>query len=384
MWIRNRYLMLPFRVRRAFARSLLVLGILTTLFVAAAVVFSLCSRPIALLLQPTPESIRHSSQTTGIPNYLRDEVDTFYTFPEWYIVWSYQSKADFQRDSLPSGYSYFGDIGQFWQAYSRMYAATRRVYPFAMGDHVMLVVIGSSFSIEYALKGAYERTVGHLSEWTSGYQKVPEDEYAAKVAADYAAFVHIRPFYEFSFAKALRGLWSETPFRTTHLLRTVERRFWLSLDYAVESFYCELIELATHATYGYEDVSTAAWIKFPDGTKAQLIASTKFVKLAKDLGPAEAIIEIPRYQEFTTDASMLLERGVRFSQISGNKLIVISAIAPNGTMTPEGDVQVLLKQPIFTSQSKTRVVLLARVSDLNEILASLKQRGVTVEHLYDY
>jgi len=311
-------------------------------------------------------------------------VDTFYTFPEWYIVWSYQSKADFQHASLPSGYSYFGDIGQFWQAYSRMYAATRRVYPFAIGDHVMLAVIGSSFSVEYALKGTYESTVGRLSEWTSGHQMVPEDEYAAKVTADYASFVHIRPFYEFSFAKALRGLWSETPFRTKHLVRTLERRLWFSLDYAVESFYCELIELATHATYGYEDVSTAAWIKFPEPAKTQLIASMKSIKMARDLGPTEAIIEVPRYQEFTTEVRTLVDHGARFSQIAGNELIVISAIAPSGSVTPESNVQLLLKQPILTGQGRTRTVLLVRVSDLNEVLGSLERQGLKVEHLYDY
>ena len=258
-------------------------GYLPTLFLAAGVTFSLCSRPIELLFRPTPESIRHSAETTGISNYLRDEVDTFYTYPEWYIVWSYQSKADFQQAFLPSGYSYFGDIGQFWQACSCMYAATRRVYPFALGDHIMLVVIGSSFSVEYALKGAYEDTVGRLSEWTSGHQMVAEDEYAAKVE-DYAAFVHIRPFYEFSFAKALHGLWTDTPFRKTHLVRAFERRFWLSLDYTVESLYCELIELATHATYGYEDVNTAAWIQSPEAGRAEMLASVKSIKLVRDLG----------------------------------------------------------------------------------------------------
>lgn len=376
--------MLRFRVRKTLVRLLLLLGVAITLLVAGIVIFLMCSRPIALLFQPTPESIRHSSATAGIPNYLRDEVDTFYTFPEWYIVWSYQAKADFQRASLPSGYSYFGDIGQFWQAYSRMYAATRRVYPFATGDHIMLAVIGSSFSVEYALKGAYEKTIGRLSEWTSGHQMVPEDEYAAHVAADYAAFVHIRPFYEFSFAKALHGLWSETPFGTTHLLRTLERRFWLSLDYGIESLYCELIELATHATYGYEDVSTAAWVKFAEPDKSRLMGSVKSMKVARELGPTEAVVEIPRYQEFTTDLAMLVDGGVRVSQIAGNELIVVSVISPSGSITRDSNVQLLLHQPILTSGGSTRLVLLVRVSELNEVLHSLESRGLKLEHLYDY
>ena len=213
------------RVRRTLIGLLRAIGILTALLMVAAAAFSFCSHSFELLFPPTPAAERHSVQATEIPNYTRDEVDTFYTYPEWYIVWSYQAKADFQHTHLPSGYSYFGDIGQFWQAYSRMYGATRRVYPFATGDHIMLAVIGSSFSIEYALKGAYEDTVGRVSEWTSRHQMVAEDEYAAKVAEDYAAFVHFRPFYEFSFAQAFRVLWTGTPFRKTHLVGTLERRF---------------------------------------------------------------------------------------------------------------------------------------------------------------
>jgi hypothetical protein len=131
-------------------------------------------------------------------------------------------------------------------------------------------------------------------------------------------------------------------------------------------------------------VSTAAWIKFPEAAKAQLIASVKSIKIARDLGPTEAIIEVPRYQEFTTDVRTLVGHGARFSQFAGNELIVISAIAPSGSITPESSVQMLLKQPILMGQGRTRVVLLVRVSGLNEVLASLERQGLKVEHLYNY
>jgi hypothetical protein len=377
--------MLSPSVRKWLVRLLRAVGVFALLFLVAAVVFSLCSRPIKLLFTPTAEAARHPMRADGVAHYARDEVDTFYTYPEWYIVWSYQAKAGFQQTHLPSGYSYFGDIGQFWKAYSRMYAATRRVYPFAAGDHIMLAVIGSSLTVEYTLKGLYEETLGRVSERTSGRQMVAEDNYAAKVAQQYAAFVHVRPFYEFSFAHALRGLWSDTPFRTTHLIRTLERRAWLSLDYAVESAYCEAIELATHATYGYEDVNTAAWIEFPAPAKARVLASVRSMKVAKDLGATEAIVEIPRYQEFTADAQQLMRDGVRFHQISGNELILISAIAPSVWTNSSPNLQLLLSQPTLTDPSKTRVVLLGKVSDLHQILFPLLERQqLTIEHLYDY
>ncbi len=311
-------------------------------------------------------------------------MDTFYTYPEWYIVWSYQSKADYQRNHLPSGYSYFGDIGQFWQAYCCVYSATRANYPFPAGDHIMLAVIGSSFSSEYSLKGLYEETAGRLSEWTSHHQPVAEDGYAAQVAESYAAFVHIRPFYEFSFARALRGLWSNTPFRTTHLVRTIERRAWLTLDYSVEAVYCELIELATHATYGFEDTTTGAWVEFPVSDNTLISSPMTSVRILRDLGKNQAIAEIPRYQEFTTAALALIHDGVRFRQIAGNDLIVISAIGPSGWTNSIPNLQLLLAQPLLTDPGNTRIVLLCRVPELHNTLPILERQGLKIEHLYDY
>jgi hypothetical protein len=372
------------RLRKWLVRLFRGVAYLLVLLLFAIVVFSFCSRPTKLLFAPTIETARHPKQAAGVTDYQRDEVDTFYTYPEWYIVWSYQAKADFQKAHLPSGYSYFGDIGQFWQAYSCMYAVTRRSYPFAAGDHIMLAVIGSSLTVEYTLKGLYEETVGRMSEWTSGHQMVPEDEYAAEVAETYAAFVHIRPFYEFSFGHALHELWSRTPFRTTHLFRAVERRAWLSLDYAVESVYCGIIELATHATYGIEDVDTAAWIEVPAQEKARILTSVKSMKTAKDLGPTEAIVKIPRYQEFTADSQILMQEGMRFQQIAGNELIVISAIAPGQWKNSAANLQLLFSQPMLTNRSKTRAVLVAKVSHLHQIVPLLQQQGVMIEHLYDY
>ena len=354
------------------------------LALAAVIAFTVHCHPRKLLFSPTPESLRHPAQAAGLAHYARPEVDTFYTYPEWYIVWSYQSKADFQRDHLPSGYSYFGDIGQFWQAYCCVYSATRANYQFPGGDHIMLAVIGSSFSAEYALKGLYEETAGRLSEWTSHHQPVAEDVYAAQVAESYAAFVHVRPFYEFSFAHALRGLWRDTPFRTTHLARVIERRAWLSVDYSVESVYCELIELATHATYGYEDTATAAWVEFPSPDNTALFFPMKSVRILRDLGNNQAIVEIPRYQEFTTAALGLIHDGVRFRQIAGNELIVISAISSVSWANSMPNLQLLLAQPLLTNPDNRRNVLLCRVAELNSVLPMLEHQGLKIEHLYDF
>jgi hypothetical protein len=372
------------RVRKILRHVLGLLACVAVITLVAVTAFVVHCPRTQLLFSPTPEALRYPAQAAGVANYARPEVDTFYTYPEWYIVWSYQSKADFQRNHLPSGYSYFGDIGQFWQAYCCVYSAARGHYRFPTGDHIMLAVIGSSFSVEYLLKGLYEETIGRVSEWTSRHQPVAEDGYAAQVAEGYAAFVHIRPFYEFSFAHALRGLWSNTPFRAAHLVRTVERRAWLTLDYSVEAVYCELIELATHVTYGFEDTTTAAWVDFPASGNTPISLPITSVRILSDLGNNQAIVEIPRYQEFTTVALDLIHDGFRFRQIAGNELIVISAISPVPWTNNMPTLQLLLAQPLLSSPSNTRNVLLCHVAELHVVVRMLEHQGLKIEHLYDY
>src|SRR5262249_25483020 len=152
-----------------------------------------------------------------------------------------------------------GSIKQYWSGYCCVYGIARRAYPFNFGEHVMLAVIGTSFSLEYAVRGVYENTAGRLTEWLRSYQPAEEEGHAYQTARAYADFVHIRPFYEFSFWERFKGLWRQTRWWGPHALRKWERKAFLSVDYAVESFYCWIIEQVTHATYGFEGTDTFAW-----------------------------------------------------------------------------------------------------------------------------
>jgi hypothetical protein len=93
--------------------------------------------------------------------------------------------------------------------------------------------------------------IGAFSEWTSSDQVVEEDRYAARVAREYANFVYVRPFYEFHFAHALKGLWKENSFWGPHAFRKLERKAILTVDYGLESIYAGLEKLS-HMTYGVE------------------------------------------------------------------------------------------------------------------------------------
>src|SRR6201996_3530443 len=87
------------------------------LFVTAAVVFAAHCRPAKTHFQPHLSTSKQDPAITALPGYVRPEDDTFLTYPEWYIVWSYQEKADFQQNHLPSGFPFFGAVRQYWSSY---------------------------------------------------------------------------------------------------------------------------------------------------------------------------------------------------------------------------------------------------------------------------
>lgn len=330
---------------------------------------------------PTAQPESRKAAVSDIKDYSRPEDDAYLSLPEWHIVWSYQEKADFQRNNLPSGFPYFGAVRQYWTSYCCVSRLMKGKYGSNLGEQVMLVVIGTSFSAEYILKGLYEKTIGRFSEWTSNHQLTDEDRYAYRVAREYADFVHVRPFYEFRFARQLRGLWAENSLWGAHPARKWERRAFLTIDYAVEAFYCWLIEKGTHLTYGYEPSDTYAWVEtVGDAVFPQLAGA----KLVKNVGPQDYILELPRYQEFTPVASIISQRGVRFVEIAGNSQITVSVLAPKTWRDDGFGIQALFTMPVLTRPDVYRVVLRSDVTALSQALIALPSSGAVVEHVYDY
>ncbi len=342
------------------------------LFLVTAAIFALHCSTVRGNFHPSAAT----ATGAGIAGYTRPEDDTFLTYAEWYIVWSYQEKAAWQQSHMPSGFPYFGAIGQYWSGYCCSYGVVHSRYPFNFGDHLMLAVIGTSFTLEYGLKGAYENTVGRLTESLSGRQATDEDRFAAQVAQQYGAFVQDRPFYEFPFFPALYRLWTNTPLIGPHMLRKWERKAWLSVDYGIEGAYCAVIQLASHATYGVEEDVTYAVIENVPETALSRIPALRKVK---SLAPDSFIVEMPRYQKFTDLAQQLLRTNARFAEIAGNRQIMVTAVVPREAsfQIPEGEA--LFSMDILTNKGLKRVALRVPVAALGVVA-----NGLVIEHVYDY
>jgi hypothetical protein len=315
------------------------------------------------------------------PEAMRRAPDqTFLTFPEWFLVYSPAEYAAFVRHSPPSEFPFFGHLRQFWSSYRQVYEATRD-RPFNTEYHVMILVIGVSTSVEYALRSAYENVFGRLSALTAPYGATAEDRLAARVAQDYVDFIRDRPWYEFDFVTPLRELWRAPAFGSG-LVRKWERRYALTTEYAVKGAYAWLLGLGTAATYGAETPTTAVLVEpLPAGVEAELPR----MAVLERFDDGSALVTLPRYDDFKDHAASLAAHGARFLEIAGNRtVILVSAIVPSGWSSPVPDSRLLFTQPLLTQPGRQRVVLVVPVARLADTLRVLREGGHELEHVYDY
>lgn len=304
---------------------------------------------------------------------------TFLTFPEWFLVFSPAEYAAFVKTRAPSEFPFFDHVVQFWSAYRSIWQATQ-AYPFNSEYHVMIAVIGSSTSVEYGLRLAYETLIGRLSELDGGALATDEDKLAAEVAQEYVDFIRVEPWYKFDFARALSRLW-RLGLWGTHPLRRFERKYALTTEWGSKALYAVVIKAATQASYGEAAPTTLAVVEpLPPGIETEIPQ----LKLLNVLPNGAALVQLPRYEAFTRCAAALAEHGVRFNEIAGNRgPILVSALVPSA-WAPAAEQRLLFSQPILTQPHRKRAAIVTPVASLAELLRTLRREGHELEHVYDY
>ena len=329
-----------------------------------------------------PPAVAEGGPAAG--TYARPEEQTYLTLPEWYIVYSADEYAAFLNRSQPSGFPYFSAVGQFWRAYFDVCTVTQDRYPFNSGTHLMLAVIGTSFTAENVVKGVYENTIGRVSEWASTGQPTAEEQFAREVAAEYGTFLHTTPWYMFPFWERLQRLWQPS-LSGPNMVRKVERRLALTIEYAVKAGYGWAIKQATESVYAPEDLTI--WAR-ADGNLDGLTEREPTVRLVQSADGRPPLLGLPRYEAFTRIMPRLVEQGVRFSEIAGNDEIMLTVLAPASWNDPGPDAERLFSMPILTEPGRTRYALKVPVGALHTVVERLAglpaSDGVTIEHIYDY
>ena len=331
-----------------------------------------------------PAEVRISLDS--LHGYARDESAELITHPEWDLVYSSDAYARWlAAGKRPSGFPYVGSIGTFWRAYQHTWLAGRNRYSFSIGNHVMLTVIGVSTAIEYGLKGAYENTIGRLSELDMPRGGTDEDRYAAQVAKRYVYLIEQRGWYEFGFADALKGLWA-LPTSGPGTVRKWERRFALSAEYGIKSLYATLIGLGTQSAYSADEMQREILVAGWNDSITRSSAALSRVKPMKKLDRGYTLLSIPRYDPFR-DALLALSNyssTVRIAELSGAETVTVSGTAPIGWEAPPRTT-VVLAHGVPVDSTRIRVLMQTSARDLLDILRQLRSEGkFQVEHIYDY
>ena len=318
------------------------------------------------------------------PGYARRESDSYLSFPEWGIVYAYDDLAGVLAQGDESDFAYGRWIAGFWRTFCALNRAVTAREATGLDTKVMLYTIGWSFTAELGIKGAYEKTVGRLFEWIRGPEKTAEDAFAQRDLHDYAAFLRQTPWYAYPFGPRLRAFWRETPLsaaRWRHWPRKLERRVEFSLEYGVKALYGGLIGYASNTTLGAADLEIQTVVV---GLTPADVAAEPSIKVLRELGGGRTLVLTPRYQAYTNLLIRLARRGRDIAEIAGNDRILITVLAPSGSLPALARARPLFELPIQSRAAERRVGLDVPVGELAATIRALEGAGATVEHIYDY
>lgn len=322
---------------------------------------SLLSCLLALLLAP---ALRAQVATPDADR--RGEDQTFLTYPEWFLVYSPDEyAAHLERGGAPSGFPYFGHVAQFWGAYRSIWRETGQRYAFNGEYHTMIGVIGASTTVEYGLRGAYEKTVGRVSDLTRFGADTDEDRLQREVARDYVDFIALEPWYKYDYWRRVKQVWTDASWLGRAPLRKWERKWALTTEYGAKAIYGWVIGKATHASFDAPKPTTLAVVR---------------------RGDREELMTLPRYAPFTREALALAEQGAEFVEIAGNRgVILVTAQVAEGWRTPDAwPYRTLFRQGILTVGGRERVAVVVPVARLSVALRELSREPFALEHIYDY
>ncbi|MER8713675.1 hypothetical protein [Mesorhizobium sp. M1295] len=376
--------MFLFRWLKRIIKAILWLVVIVVLIPIAGLAYgflttpSLDTTPLPGIAEGAPPKALADKVRAEIPGYQRPEESTFLTYPEWAIVYAAREYAGFVDKNQPSGFPYLSYIGRFWQDYAMVVRASS-AYKFNLDNHQMLVIIGTSHTIEHAIQWAYENTVGRITEATAG-KRTAVDIYQAEVAAEYAGFLDQVPWYQFPYAEKRAGLFAVQPAADDSAVRTSERKLAFGLAYTIKQGYADLIKSALAATTDPALLDIHVWAK---GPVSEVTRNEPDTLLERDLGADGTVFVTRRYQVFTDMIPRLIGKGVSFVEIGGNDEIMVTMLSNDEINVPQG-ARTLFSYPLPAEPSTRRTGLTVAVRKLHIVLPALMTAGARLEHVYDY
>jgi hypothetical protein len=307
----------------------------------------------------------------------RNLVDTYLTYPEWSIVHAYEDFAGVLPAKSESGFAYVDSIRSYWRSLCAISATASSRGTLSADMRATLYVIGTSFTWEMGIKGAWELTVGRLTEWIRGDRPTPEDVFAQKTAERYATFLQQTPWYEFPFGATLCAFWRDTPVFQVSAVRSLERRFALSAEYGVKAIYAQLIAQAAALAPAALTIRSVV-DRFDPGD------ATGDIKLIERRTDGSVVIETLRYRAFTHVVLHLVGQDRAFVEIAGNDEVLTTVLSEGELKGLPPSAQQLFRVPLQARLGWQRHGVVVPVKELGALVRAVKQGNAVFEHVYDY
>ena len=306
----------------------------------------------------------------------RAEANSYLTYPEWHIVYAYEGLAETLRAGDEHEFDYGSAIAGFWNSYCPLNEAAQNHGGADPGTRQTIYVIGLSFTIEMALKGAYEETIGRAFAWMRGPLKTPQDHVVEMQAADYAEFLHQTPWYKFPFEAARANLWAAPLMQRA---RGWERRLGIGAEWWAKSVYAAVIGSTVAAT-GEAPLQIRSVVTGLSGPALRGIRDLEVIEVSA----GRAVIETPRYARFTEILQEIAAKRGSVVEIAGNDDVLVTVIDAGKTQTAVPDGAKLLASVRRDGFRDRRLLLDVKVPTLTRVIAGLSEGPLRLEHVYDY
>lgn len=313
--------------------------------------------------------------------YQRPGDQTFLTYPEWFLVFSPAEQAAYFKQQTATHFPYEQHVEQFWDSYHALSKAIAPYFPYNKQYHTMIQVIGYSTLIEYRGKLLYEGSVGRLTDLIPS-KMTAEDHFYAAYTQRYVDFIKKEPWYLYSFLKEFRQLWFQTTCLEWNWIRKIERRVFISGELLFKAFYGFLLGMGTKSAYGVAAPVTAVVI---NQLPPEVDQNDLGLALIKVLSPEATLITLPRYAAFNPSLCALIKAGARIIEIAGNRsAILLTVVVPQNWEAPQQYSKAIFRQTIATHKTLERVALVVLVANLSALVLELEQKGIEIEHIFDY
>lgn len=314
--------------------------------------------------------------------HVRPADQTFLTYPEWFLVHSPAEQAVYFKSHTATSFPFMNHVSQIWSSYKIVYDQIKDAFEFNAGYHFMIMVIGTSATVEYSIKALYETIIGRMTDTEVNEAMTAEDLFNAQFTQEYVDFIRKLPWYEFDFKSRLFNLWKETPFFGPNFIRKCERKYILTSELLVKTGYGWLIKLGTKSVYAEALLTTAVIV---DHLPENITEKLPDLKLLETYPDSSALILLPRYAAFNPNIAELAAKEVAFREIAGNNsALLLTLLAPIDWKIESTNFNILFTQPMATQPSEKRVAIVTTVPLLNKALHDLVEQGATIEHVYDY